>query len=119
MLDIKVSEMTEATEVNDDDLLMIVQNDVSKKAKIKNANKQIYSTEEARIGTWIDGKPLYKKTVEFNIDGANGEITKSHNIQDMEKCIDIECVFERVRSSGLKEYFYMARASEDGSNIRN
>lgn len=24
---------------------------------------EIYSTEETRIGTWIDGKPLYRKTV--------------------------------------------------------
>ena len=24
-------------------------------------NKQVYSTEEQRIGTWIDGKPLYRK----------------------------------------------------------
>lgn len=23
---------------------------------------EVYSTEEIRIGTWIDGKPLYKKT---------------------------------------------------------
>lgn len=25
------------------------------------ANKNIYSTSETRIGTWIDGKPLYRK----------------------------------------------------------
>lgn len=24
---------------------------------------EVYSTEETRIGTWIDGKPLYRKTV--------------------------------------------------------
>lgn len=26
----------------------------------------VYSTEEKRIGTWIDGKPLYRKTVSAN-----------------------------------------------------
>lgn len=26
----------------------------------------VYSTEEKRIGTWIDGKPLYRKTVLAN-----------------------------------------------------
>lgn len=41
MADIKVSEMAEATQVNDDDLLMIVQNDVSKKAKASKIRKQI------------------------------------------------------------------------------
>ena len=24
---------------------------------------EVYSTEETRIGTWIDGKPLYRKTL--------------------------------------------------------
>ena len=24
---------------------------------------EVYSTEETRVGTWIDGKPLYRKTV--------------------------------------------------------
>lgn len=26
----------------------------------------VYSTEEKRIGTWIDGKPLYRKVCQFN-----------------------------------------------------
>lgn len=32
------------------------------------SNKEIYSTEETQIGTWIDNKPLYRKVV--LIDGA-------------------------------------------------
>ena len=28
--------------------------------------QEVYSTEETRIGTWIDGKPLYRRIVEFN-----------------------------------------------------
>lgn len=27
--------------------------------------QEVYSTEEVRIGTWIDGKPLYRKVVQF------------------------------------------------------
>ena len=30
-----------------------------------NSSEEIYSTEETRIGTWIDGKPLYRKVVSF------------------------------------------------------
>lgn len=26
------------------------------------ATEEVYSTEEARIGTWVDGKPIYRKT---------------------------------------------------------
>lgn len=34
-----------------------------------------YSTEERQIGTWIDGKPLYKKTIEASLTGsANGVV---------------------------------------------
>lgn len=32
---------------------------------IKYINENQYSTEEQLVGTWIDGKPLYQKTVEF------------------------------------------------------
>lgn len=32
---------------------------------------EVYSTEETRIGTWIDGKPLYRKCVEFTASVAN------------------------------------------------
>lgn len=31
------------------------------------SNKQIYSTSEQVIGTWIDGKPLYQKTFDFGV----------------------------------------------------
>lgn len=115
MSDIKVSEMAEATEINNDDLLMIVQNDVSKKAKVKNVNKQIYSTEEVKIGTWIDGKTLYKKTIEFDIN-ASGQIIKNHNISNMDICVDVECIFKRMHSDNTSDYYYYSRTSED--NIR-
>lgn len=32
---------------------------------------EIYSTEETRIGTWIDGKPLYRMVVETSTLGLN------------------------------------------------
>lgn len=33
---------------------------------------EIYSTEETRIGTWIDGKPLYRKVLTLNYPSSNG-----------------------------------------------
>lgn len=30
------------------------------------STEEVYSTQETKIGTWIDGKPLYRKVVEFN-----------------------------------------------------
>ncbi len=33
---------------------------------------EIYSTEETRIGTWIDGKPLYRKVFSFTTPSGGG-----------------------------------------------
>ncbi len=72
MSDIKVSEMTEATEVNDDDLLMIVQNDISKKAK----------ASEVRLKTAILNQNIHvnqNQEVTLNVDysSINGTIIAS------------------------------------------
>ena len=47
----------------------------------KNFNK--YSTTEEVIGTWIDGKPLYRKTMEFSNVSA-GEHAITHGLQNIE-----------------------------------
>ena len=40
-----------------------------------------YSTSEIRIGTWIDGKPLYRKTIIFeNLNLHDSEIALSINV---------------------------------------
>ena len=41
-----------------------------------NKTSDNYSTEEKVVGTWIDGKPLYQKTIEFNkSDSSNSWVT--------------------------------------------
>lgn len=42
-----------------------------------------FSTSEKRIGTWIDGKPLYAKTLSFDTNAANGT-TILHNIANVD-----------------------------------
>ena len=43
-----------------------------------------YSTDEVRIGIWIDGKPLYRKTIIIE-DVVKGEATTyNHNIQNVD-----------------------------------
>lgn len=99
MSDIKVSEMPEATTLNDNDLLMVVQNGTNKKVGInklgissvdEKVNKiGTYSTEETDTGKiWVDGKSIYRKVlVVSNI--ATGE----------NKSVDISSInFERIVS---------------------
>lgn len=53
------------------------------------ANKNIYSTTETRIGTWIDGKPLYRKVIEttaptVTTDGTNVFKNVPVNVNDID-----------------------------------
>jgi len=44
----------------------------------------IYSTTEQRIGTWIDGKPLYRIVGTFTISGDHvSDTTMAHNIPNI------------------------------------
>lgn len=52
---------------------------------------EIYSTEEIRIGTWIDGKPLYRKVITGTVPKHNtgwGFVTE-FPISEMETCVSI------------------------------
>lgn len=44
-----------------------------------------YSTEEKVIGKWIDGKPIYEKTLELNSPSGNGTLAdlSSYSIDTM------------------------------------
>ena len=48
-----------------------------------------YSTSEQRIGTWIDGKPLYRKVIVVTNDSTLTEITVQHNIQNLNEVTDV------------------------------
>lgn len=67
--------------------------------------KNIYSTSETKIGTWIDGKPLYRKVIDYNIpSGGIGDyntitnISLEHNISNLSQL----CMAARVSDFGLK-----------------
>jgi len=38
-------------------------------------NWQVYSTTEQRVGTWIDGKPLYQKTFSYSVGTQSAKAT--------------------------------------------
>lgn len=61
-MNIKISEMPQATNVSGNDIIPIVQSGVSKKVTKQLLTNYNYSSTEQVIGTWIDGKPLYRKT---------------------------------------------------------
>lgn len=65
---------------------------------------ETYSTSEKRSGTWVDGKPIYRKVVNntFNSIGAVGanvinQYSFNHNIPDIDQVTHAEM---RIKGSG-------------------
>ena len=54
----------------------------------KITNLTTYSTEEVKTGeTWIDGKPIYKKTIQFTTSDT-GKHSIEHNISNLDTIIE-------------------------------
>ena len=50
-----------------------------------------YSTTEAVVGTWTDGKPLYKKTVNIgSLPNNQSNVQTAHGISNLNKVIKVE-----------------------------
>ena len=54
-----------------------------------------YSREEQVIGTWINGKPIYKKTLEFNNMPINNN-NFAHNIDNLDIVVNLTGTFRRA-----------------------
>lgn len=85
-MNIKISEMPQATSVSGSDLIPIVQSGVSKKATKNLLNS--YSTSEQVVGTWIDGKPLYRKVITGTTTAGNNlDISKNSISANIDKFV--------------------------------
>ena len=61
--------------------------------------KEKYSTEEQVIGTWIDGKPLYRKVIEMGNMTKEDYKIKAHNIQNIKYARIVDVVMQRETQS--------------------
>ena len=59
----------------------------------KHADENNYSTTEHIVGTWIDGKPVYQKTIDFGTLPNSTVKSVSHGISNMNKFIKISGVW--------------------------
>lgn len=50
---------------------------------------EVYSTSEVRIGTWIDGKPLYRKVIAFGELPNTSTKQVAHNISNLDKIVKL------------------------------
>lgn len=72
-------------------------------------SEEIYSTEEVCIGTWIDGKPLYRKTFTFTTPSATKDDTIAFytGIENISNVTNIVCViFDDSKSRWVPTSIY-------------
>jgi hypothetical protein len=69
-------------------------------------NETTYSTTETRIGTWIDGKPIYRKIINFGALPNASEKTVSHNIANLKDIIKLSAI-----SKSTNVYFHIPLSS--------
>ena len=58
----------------------------------KYADENDYSTTEHIVGTWIDGKPVYQKTIDCGTGPNNTIKSVNHNISNISKVIRIHSI---------------------------
>ena len=62
-----------------------------------------YSTDEQIVGEWIDGKPLYQKTVDLGVL-TNGKVV-NHNISNIAQIVDVQGIAFLSNGQTLKLNF--------------
>lgn len=68
----------------------------------KYGNETDYSTDEKIVGTWIDGKLIYQKTISLGTSAIpNAEVTTTaHNISNIAEIIDIKAIVHATSGLG-------------------
>ena len=75
-----------------------------------------YSTEEQVVGTWIDGKPIYQKTVNFGALPNATEKKVAHGISNLDEVINFVGV--TTNSDGITLSLPFAHETTIAKNIR-
>lgn len=52
-------------------------------------NQGVYSETETKIGTWIDGKPIYRKIIDFGALPNTSEKQVLHNITNLKMVVSM------------------------------
>lgn len=77
-----------------------------------------YSTDEQVVGTWVDGKTLYEKTI-YNAGGTSGVWIFNHNISNLEMITEANggCIVHGYSDYSQISWQTLPRTSPDSANI--
>lgn len=80
---------------------------------------QSYSTSEVNTGaTWIDGKPIYKKTIDFGaLKNSSGASSVAHGISNLDRVIKAEAIAKSSSSSAPQLVIPWATTGSNSANI--
>lgn len=80
------------TDYETDDIIDITESEVERlwgeTGGMPNPNNNVFSFEERQWGYWVDGKPIYRKTIDFGTLPNNTTKTVNHGISNLNKVID-------------------------------
>ena len=62
-----------------------------------------YSTSEKMIGTWVDGSPLYQKTIEFGALPNAAEKSVAHGISNISQIKVLNEIAIKIKGSGTQK----------------
>ena len=63
----------------------LIPSSIARKSDVEKINKKLgYSSEEQVIGTWIDGKPIYRKVINIGkLQATKGAYSYNHGISNI------------------------------------
>lgn len=70
---------------------------------------EVYSTEETRIGTWIDGKPLYRRVYSLTTPSVAGTawVLDDIGIENLGTISNLYGIMKATSTEGFDAYIYM------------
>lgn len=102
---VKISELTQASTINDSDLIPIVQNDETKNIAKQDLVADKYSTNEIIIGRWIDNKPIYRKVINFGSLPDTTSKSVAHNIANIDFIVNVWGMAKRANAVNDVNFF--------------
>lgn len=76
-------------------------------------DRDSYSTTEKVVGTWIDGKPLYRKVINFGALPNASQKKVQHGISNMEWVVNAWAVSKRTNQDNTHTWFPINQARAD------
>ena len=81
-------------------------------------DRDIYTTEEQLIGTWIDGKPIYRRVIDTIVPRTTGKWVAVERIDSVDKVIRLDCFVERtdlILPNSFSTIFYVGYLTKESS----